>query len=67
MTSTASIRLPYLEDTGLDGKKLYTHKEWIDRYRHYIKRIKNTDITQILTDATVPSGDPWDTKEAEIS
>ena len=39
MTTTKSnLLLPYLEDTGLDGKKLYTPKEWTKRLRHYIKR-----------------------------
>ena len=48
------IQLPYLEDTGLDWKNLYTPKEWtekrihyIKRFRHYIKRIHNIDIKQI--------------------
>ena len=45
MTTTKSnILLPYLEDTGLDGKKLYTPKEWTERLRHYIKRIHDIDI-----------------------
>ena len=44
MTTTKSnILLPYLEDTGLDGKKLYTPKEWTERLRHYIKRIHDID------------------------
>ena len=66
MTPT-NIKLPYLEDTGLYGKKLYTPKEWTtERFRHYTKRIYNVDIKQILTDDMVPTGDPWDTKEPEI-
>ena len=66
MAVATKIQLPYLEDTGLDGKKIYTPKEWTERYRHYIKRIHNIDIKPILTDDTVPTGDPWDTKEPEI-
>ena len=30
------------------------------------KKIHNLDIKPILTDDTVPTGDPWDTKEPEI-
>ena len=60
------IQLPYLEDTGLDGKKLYT-PECTERFRHYIKRIHNIDIKQILTDDTVPTSDPWDTKKTQKS
>ena len=66
MAVATKIQLPYLEDTGLDGKKLYTPEEWTKIFRHYIKRIHNIDIKQILTDDTVPTGDPWDTKETEI-
>ena len=65
MAVATKIKLPYLEDTGLDGKKLYTPKEWTERFRH-IKRIHNIDIKQILTDDTVPTGDPWDTRKPEI-
>ena len=66
MVVATKIQLPYLEDTGLDGKKVYTPKEWTERFRPYIKRIHNIDIKPILTDDTVPTGDPWDTKEPEI-
>ena len=36
--TTTNIRIPYLEDIGLDGKKLYTPKEWTERFRHYTKK-----------------------------
>ena len=32
--TTTNIKLLYLEDTGLGGKKLYTPKEWTERFRH---------------------------------
>ena len=66
MAVATKIQLPYLEDTGLDGKNLYTPKECTERLRHYIKRIYNIDIKPILTDDTVPTGDPWNTKEPDI-
>ena len=66
MVVATKIQLPYLEDTGLDGKKKYTPKEWTERFRHYIKRIYNIDIKPILTDEIVQIGDPWETKELEI-
>ena len=46
MTVATKIQLLYLEDTGLDGKKIYTSKEWTERFRHYIKRIHNIDINR---------------------
>ena len=66
MTTTTKIQLPYLEDTRLDGKKMYTPRERTERFRHYIKRIHNIDIKQILTDDTVPTDENWNTKEPEI-
>ena len=67
MTTTKSnILLPYLEDTGLDGKKLYTPKEWTERLRHYIKRIHDIDIKSALSGETMPTSNEWTTKEPEI-
>ena len=37
MTTTTNIILPYLEDTGVNGKKLFTPKEWTERFRHCTK------------------------------
>ena len=67
MTTTKSnILLPYLEDTGLDGKKLYTPKEWTERLRHYIKRIHDIDNKPALSGETMPTSNEWTTKEPEI-
>ena len=63
---TTNINIPYLEDTGLDGKKLYTPKEWTERLRHYIKRTHDIDIKPILTDGTTPTHADWNTKEPAI-
>ena len=65
MAVATKIQLPYLKDTGLDGKKIYTPEESTERFQQYIKRIHNIDIKPILTDDTVPTGDPRDTKEPE--
>ena len=62
MTTATKIQLPYLEDTGLDGKKIYTPREWTERFRHYVKRIHNIDIKEILTDDTVPTDENWNKK-----
>ena len=66
MATATKIQLPYLEDTGLDGKKIYTPREWTERLPYYIKRIHNINIKQILTDDTVPTDGNWNTKEPEI-
>ena len=67
MTTTKSnILLLYLEDTGLDGKKLYTPKEWTERLGHYIKRIHDIDIKPALSGETMPTSNEWTAKEPEI-
>ena len=62
MAVATKIQLPYLEDTVLDGKKLYTPKKWNEQFRHYIKRIHNIDIKQILTYDTAPIDENGNTK-----
>ena len=66
MTTTKNyLLLPYLEDTGLDGKKLYTPKERTERLRHYIKRIYNINKKPALSGETKPTSNEWTTKETE--
>ena len=60
-----NIQLPYLENTGLDGKKLYTPKEWTERLRHYIIRIYDIDIKPALSGETIPTSNRWTEKEPE--
>ena len=62
-TTTNNILLPYLEDTGLDGKILYTPKGWTERMRHYIKRI---EIKPALSGETIPTNNGWTEKELII-
>ena len=67
MTATTNnILLPYPEDTGLDGKKLYTPKEWTERMGHYIKRIHDIDIKPALSSENIPTNNGWTEKEPTI-
>ena len=65
-TTTNNILLPHLEDTGLDGKKIYTPKEWTERLRHYIKRIHDIEIKPALSGETMPTNNEWTEKEPTI-
>ena len=65
-TARSNIQLPYLEDTGLDAKKLYTPKEWTERLRHYIKQIYDVDIKPALSGETIPTSSRWTEKEPVI-
>ena len=67
MTATTNnILLPYLDDKGLDGNKLYTPKERTERMRHYIKRIHDIDIKPALSGETIPTNTGWTAKEPII-
>ena len=64
MTATTNNNLlPYLEDTGHDGKKLYTPKEWTERMGHYIKRLYDIDVKSALSGETIPTNNGWTEKE----
>ena len=65
-TAKSNIQLPYLENTGLDGKKLYTPKEWTERLQQYIKRIYVIDIKPALSGETIPTSNRWTEKEPVI-
>ena len=66
--TTTNIKLPYLEDTGLDGKKLYTPREWTERFRHNESFRKNPQrgYQGNINGRYGATGDTWDTKEPEI-
>ena len=65
-TITNNILLPYFEDTGLDGTKLYTPKTWTERMRHYIKRIHDIDIYPASSGEAMPTNNGWTEKEPTI-
>lgn len=47
-TTTGKIAIPYFEVTGHDGKRLYSSKQWLNRFRHYIQRIHDVDTKPVL-------------------
>ena len=65
-TTTNNILVPYLEDTGLDGRKLYTPIEWTELMRQYIKRIHDIDKTPALSGETIPMNNGRTEKEPMI-
>ena len=67
MTTTINnILLPHVEDTRINGKKLFTTNEWTERLRHYIKRIYDNGIKPALTGEAIPTNNKWTEKEPEI-
>ena len=67
ITINNNKQLPYLEDTGLDGKKLYSPKEWTERLRHYIERIYDIEIKPAQSGETIPTSNRWTEKTGNKS
>ena len=65
MTQEATqIEVPNFEATT-HGKKIFTPKQWLERFRQYIKRKYKMDIAEIIWGEEKPQND-WATKENQI-
>ena len=51
--STDKVPVPYFETVGSDGKLIYQPKQWLERFRQYIKRTEKIDIVEIMNEETV--------------
>ena len=51
--SMDKIPVPYFEAIGPDGKKIYKPKQWIERFRQYIKRTEKIDIIELINEQPV--------------
>ena len=50
MTEESKIEVPNFEATS-DGKKIFTPKQWLERFRQYAKRKHKMDITELIRGA----------------
>ena len=64
MTEESKIEVPNFEATS-DGKKIFTPKQWLERFRQYAKRKHKMDITELIRGAEMKQTG-WTGKEAEI-
>ena len=62
--TTDKIPIPYFEATGTDGKKIYKPKQWIERFRQYIKRTEKIDINELINEQPVTITD-WEINHEE--
>ena len=58
-------KLPCLEEEGLDGKRIYNHRQGLDRYKQYTKRKYQIDIGLLIKEETM-NGTERNTKEEKI-
>ena len=64
MTEESKIEVPNFEATS-DGKRIFTPKQWLERFRQYTKRKHKMDITGQLRGIEITQTG-WSGKEAEI-
>ena len=39
---------PSLDETTVDGKKLHNSRQWLERFRHYIKQVHEIEIGNLI-------------------
>ena len=64
MTEESKIEVLNFEATS-DGKRILTPKQWLERFRQYIKRKHKMDITELIRGVEITQTG-WFGKEAEI-
>ena len=65
MTQEATqLEVPNFEATT-DGKKIFTPKQWLERFRQYTKRKYKMDIAELIWGEEITQAD-WATKENQI-
>ena len=65
MTQEATqIEVPNFEATT-DGKKIFTPKQWLERFRQYTKRKYKMDIAELIRGEDLTQTD-WATKENQV-
>ena len=57
------VEVPNLEATS-DGKKIFTPKQWLERFRQYTKRKYKIDIAELIQGAE-KTQNGWTDKEIE--
>ena len=61
---TEKIPVPYFETVGPDGKKVYQPKQWLERFRQYIKRTDKIDVIELINEETVTITN-WETNHED--
>ena len=59
------IKLPCLDEKGLDWKRKYDYRQWLDRFKRYTKRKYEIDIGPLIKEETMIETE-WNTKEEKI-
>ena len=64
MAENSKIEVPKFEATS-DGKRIFTPKQWLERFRQYTKRKHKMDISELIRGAEMTQTG-WSGKEPDI-
>ena len=56
------IKLPCSDEKGLDGKRIYSYRQWLDRFKQHTKQKNDIDIGPLIKEETI-TGTEWNNKE----
>ena len=59
------IKLPYLDEKGLDGERIHNYRQWIDRFKQYTKSKYEIDIGPLIKEYMTGT-DERNTKQEKI-
>ena len=65
MTQEATQHKVPNSEATTDGKKIFTPKQWLERFRQYTKRKYKPDIAELIREEKMTQTD-WATKENQI-
>ena len=60
------IKLPHLDEKGLDGRRVYNYRQWIDRFKQYTKRKYDIDIGPLIKEKNRTGTYEWNTEQEKI-
>ena len=61
------IKLPYLDEKGLDGQRIYNYQQWIDRFKECKKCKYEMDIGPLIEEENMTGTGKWITKQEKTN
>ena len=47
------IQIPCLDKRGIEGKRIYNYRQWVERFKQYAKNKYNIDIGHPIKERTI--------------
>ena len=59
------LQVPCLDENGIDGRRIYKYRQWLERFKQNTKRKYRIDIRPPIKEVTVTETE-WNTKENKL-